>query len=138
MVRGCGGPCSPGAGMGAGMGAGSGLAGAGDTDLSLWLEQPGSPGDGSVAPVCAGSRGERGSRDFSASHSSERDINNTDYFRLPFVRVWNLPAASTEAWPWQGGSCRRGSVPGVQPGGPQVAMCCRGCEVGEHLAVFPC
>lgn len=102
-------PCCRGAGQalrGDGQrGAGSGLAGAGGRDLSLWLEQPGSSlesvGEALLVPVCAqveGWGGEQGSRDFSASHSSKHDINNTEYFQLPFMKVWNSLAASGEAW----------------------------------------
>lgn len=38
-----------------------------------------------------------GSRDFSAPHSVKHDINNTDYFWLPFAKVRNSPPASAEA-----------------------------------------
>lgn len=106
------------------MGTGSGLAGAGGTDPSLWLQQPGERWGGfGSACVCAGGGmgvggGEQGSRDFSASHSTKHDINNTGYFRLPFTKVWNSLAASAEAWPRAGwllppGFLSQGAQPGV-------------------------
>lgn len=51
-----------------------------------------------MVPLCAQAEGwGGGSRDFSASHSSKHDINNSDYFRLPSVKIWNSLAAPAEA-----------------------------------------
>lgn len=84
--------CCPGTRMG------SGLSGAEGRDPSLWLEQPGEHWGGFViCCVCAGGGVVGENRDFSASHSSKHDINNSDYFWLPFLKVWSELTASAEA-----------------------------------------
>lgn len=74
------------------------------------------PGAGAAAWQGVGSarvcrRRDGGSRDFSASHSSERDINNPSYFRLLLVKLWRSLAASRDAW------CLRCVLGGTAQGG---------------------
>lgn len=81
---------------------------------------------------------EQGSRDFSASHSSKHDINNTDYFRLPFMKVWNWLAASAEAWPRAGWLLPPGFLSwGAQPGVAAGRCVLRQAARLENTSIFP-
>lgn len=144
-------PCRRGAGQASrgdgrrGAGGGARAAGRrepGGTEPSLWLEQPGKRWGGFVGACVRAGGGmggrEQGSRDFSASHSSKHDINNTDYFRLPFVKVWNTLAASAEAWPRAGWLLPPAFLSwGAQPGVAAGLCALRQAARLENTLIFP-